>query len=126
MGPSAAAESEAVDFRQRRPIKPNHHQKNLETDMNDNFNIVGARELTEEELLLIQGGGFFGDAWSAVTGAAKDVGHAIGSAATSSWNFISSDGAQKVFKTIGTVAGLIAIFAGGSSKSPPPSPQPQA
>jgi len=48
--------------------------------MNQNdfdLSISGARELTEEELTLIQGGNIFGDAWNAVKGAAADVVDAV-------------------------------------------------
>jgi len=79
--------------------------------MNDNFDIVGARELTNEELMLIQGGGFFGDAWNAVKSAASSVGHA----AESAWNAVSSKKGRETTETIGgiagAIAGIIAIFA---------------
>ena len=69
--------------------------------MNDHLNIAGARELRDEELMLIQGGGFFGDVWNTVTAAAQDVGHAISVAATSTWKVLSSDTALKIYKAIG-------------------------
>jgi hypothetical protein len=90
--------------------------------MNQQFdmNISGAIELTDAELGSIQGGNIFGDAWNAVKHAASDVGHAIGSAATATWNALSSPTAQKVYTTLG---GLLAIFGGAkkiydSSNSP--------
>ena len=83
--------------------------------------IVGARELSDDELMLIQGGNIFGDAWNWAKGAASDVGHAVASAATSTWNAISSPGAQKAYKTIGTILGVvggaIALFGGGHSNN---------
>lgn len=91
--------------------------------MNDNFDtaIVGARELSDDELMLIQGGNIFGDAWSWVKGAASDVGHAVGSAATATWNAISSPGVQKGLKTVGTILGIvggaIALIGGGHGSS---------
>jgi hypothetical protein len=79
--------------------------------MNQQFdtNINGAIELTDTELGSIQGGNIFGDAWNAVSHAASDVGHAIGSAATATWGVLSSPGAQKVYATLG---GLLAVFGG--------------
>jgi hypothetical protein len=45
-----------------------------ETNMSkDRMNIVGAPELSEQELMLIQGGGFLGDAVNWVKDKAKDV-----------------------------------------------------
>ena len=90
--------------------------------MNQQFdtNINGAIELTDAELGSIQGGNIFNDAWNGVKHVASDVGHAIGSAATATWNALSSPGAQKVYATLG---GLLAVFGGAkklynSSNSP--------
>jgi hypothetical protein len=94
----------------------------LENNM-DHFDtaIVGARELSDDELMLIQGGNIFGDAWNWVKGAASDVGHAVGSAATATWNAVTSPGVQKGLKTVGTILGIvggaIALFAGGHSST---------
>jgi len=70
---------------------------------NSDLSISGARELTERELTLIHGGGFFGAVWNTVTGAAQDVGHAIAVAATSTWRVFSSDTALKTYRAIGDV-----------------------
>ena len=50
--------------------------------MKDDFErtIFGAHELSERELMLVQGGNFLGDAWSWVKGKANAVGDAISTA----------------------------------------------
>jgi bacteriocin-like protein len=50
--------------------------------MQDQFENTGIRELTDAELMQIQGGNIFGDAWNAVTHAASDVAHAVTNAVT--------------------------------------------
>ena len=84
--------------------------------MNNDFDmsIVGARELSDNELALIQGGSL----WSWVKGAVSDVGHA----ATSVWNAVSSPKGQNAVKTvggiIGVIGGIVAIFAKPSNSDP--------
>jgi bacteriocin-like protein len=51
---------------------------NQQSDMNLN----SAIELSDAELMQIQGGNIFGDAWNAVTHAASDVVHAVTNAVT--------------------------------------------
>jgi hypothetical protein len=72
--------------------------------MNDSFeNIAGAIELSSEDLMMIQGGNIFGDAWRWTKKAAKDV-----------YNAVSSKDGQKAVETVGGVlgiiGGIIAIF----------------
>ena len=79
--------------------------------MNNDFeNIAGAIELSNDDLMLIQGGSL----WSWVKGAVHDVGHAIGSAATTVYNAVTSKDGKKAISTIGSVfgivAGIVALF----------------
>ena len=87
--------------------------------MNDNFDltIAGARELNDDELMLIQGGSWLGDAWNSVKHAASDVGHAIGKAATATWNAVTSPTGQKILAGIGTVVGALGFLFGGHSNN---------
>ena len=50
--------------------------------MQNHFEDTGARELTDAELMQIQGGNIFGDAWDAVKNAASDVVHTVTNAVT--------------------------------------------
>ena len=50
--------------------------------MQDHLEDTGARELTDAELMQIQGGNIFGEAWNAVKHAASDVAHAVTNAVT--------------------------------------------
>ena len=64
--------------------------------MKDNFEIAGATELSNDELMLIQGGNIFGDAWNWAKGAVKTVSHAL-----------SSNTGKKVISTVTGIAGVI-------------------
>jgi hypothetical protein len=73
--------------------------------MNNDFeSIAGAIELSNEDLMMIQGGSL----WSWVKGAASDVGHAIGSAAKAVGKALSSNDGKKALGTIGSVLGIVA------------------
>jgi hypothetical protein len=66
--------------------------------MNDNFeHIAGAIELSHDDLMMIQGGNIFGDAWRWTKQAAKDV-----------YNAVSSKDGQKAISTVGSIAGVVA------------------
>jgi len=81
-------------------------------DMNDNFvGIDGALELSENELMQIQGGNIFGDAWDWTKHAVSDVGHAIGKAATATYNALTSKEGKKATGVIGSIAGIVAGIA---------------
>ena len=71
--------------------------------MNDNFVAIdGAMELSDGELMLIQGGNWLGDAWNWTKHAASDVGHAVGSAAKATYNALTSSEGKKATGLIGT------------------------
>jgi len=78
--------------------------------MNNNFEmgIVGARELTDEELMMIQGGNFFDDAWSWTKKAVSDAGHAIGTAAKATYKAVTSKDGKTAITTVGSIVGVIA------------------
>ena len=63
--------------------------------MNNGFEQVGI-ELSDSELALIQGGGFFGDLWDGV----KKVGKAV-------VGFVKSDTGKTILSTAASVLGLI-------------------
>jgi len=66
--------------------------------MNDHFDsISGAIELSNDDLMMIQGGSWLGDAWRWTKTAAKDV-----------YKAVSSKDGQKAISTVGTIAGVIA------------------
>ena len=71
--------------------------------MNNGIEQVGV-ELSESELALIQGGGFFGDVWDGI----KSVGKAV-------YNFAKSDTGKKILSGAATVIGL--VFGAGGGKS---------
>ena len=78
-----------------------HHLENL-----------GARELTDAELMQIQGGNIFGDAWNAVKHVASDAVHAVTNAVTH-----PLDTLQKVAEGIAWFARNVKI---PPTDSPPP------
>lgn len=71
--------------------------------------IMGARELTDGELALIQGGGFIDSV--------KRAGNWVKDKATDAWNSITSPRAQDNYKSIGAILGIITavITLGGGS-----------
>jgi len=73
-----------------------------------NMNINGAIELTDAELGSIQGGNIFGDAWDWTKHAVSDVGHAIGKAATATYNALTSKEGKKATGVVGSIAGIVA------------------
>jgi len=76
--------------------------------MNHNFeNIAGALELSDEELTMIQGGGWFDDAVNWTKNAVKDAGNAISSAAKDTWKAVSSKKGKETIGTIGTIASVV-------------------
>lgn len=80
--------------------------------MNNNFvGIDGAMELSESELMQIQGGNIFGDAWNWTKHAVSDAGHAIGSAAKATYNALTSSEGKKATGLVGTVLGIAAGIA---------------
>jgi bacteriocin-like protein len=78
--------------------------------MQNQFENTGIRELTDAELMQIQGGNIFGDAWNAVTNAASDVAHAVTNAVT------------HPVHTLQKVGEGIAWLVDKLSKLPPPPP----
>jgi hypothetical protein len=81
----------------------------MEGDMNNDFvGIDGAMELSETELMQIQGGNIFGDAWNWTKTAVSDVGHAIGKAATATYNAVTSKDGKKAVGLVGSIAGIVA------------------
>ncbi|MEO8185033.1 MAG: hypothetical protein ABI895_40020 [Deltaproteobacteria bacterium] len=84
-----------------------------ESNMNDNFeNIVGALELSDEELMMIQGGGWFDDAVSWTKNAVKDAGKAISSAAKDTWKAVTSKKGKETIGTIGSIASVVGSIIG--------------
>jgi hypothetical protein len=80
--------------------------------MNNHFvGIDGAMELSESELMQIQGGNIFGDAWDWTKHAVSDAGHAIGSAAKATYNALTSNEGKKATGLVGTVLGIAAGIA---------------
>lgn len=80
--------------------------------MNNNFVAIdGAMELSDNDLMQIQGGNIFGDAWDWTKKAAQDVGHAVGSAAKATYNALTSNEGKKATGLVGTVLGIAAGIA---------------
>ena len=79
--------------------------------MNNFVGIDGAMELSDQELMLIQGGGWLGDAWNWTTHAVSDAGHAIGSAAKATYKALTSSDGKKATGLVGTVLGIAAGIA---------------
>ncbi|HEU4577782.1 MAG TPA: hypothetical protein VFS67_05985 [Polyangiaceae bacterium] len=78
---------------------------------NDFVGIDGALELSDQELMLIQGGGWLDDAWHWTKKAASDAAHAVASAATATYNAVTSNEGKKATGLIGTVLGIAAGIA---------------
>ena len=76
--------------------------------MNHNFeNIAGALELSDEELMMIQGGGWLSDAWNWTKNAVSDAGKAVSGAAKDTWNAVNSKKGKETIGTIGAIAGVV-------------------
>jgi hypothetical protein len=78
---------------------------------NDFVGIDGALELSDQELMLIQGGGWLDDAWNWTKHAASDAAHAVADAAKATYKGLTSDEGKKATGLVGTVLGIAAGIA---------------